>query len=162
SGAAVPGGRSRGPAAGRRRGGAAADGLLGRCAGAAPYGGAGSSRRGGAGGGRPGPRRRGPAGPRRRGGAGRGSVGGRPGRAAAMAAEGRVRAERRARRMTIGLAASVLIAGALGAGGWTWVERDRMARVTARTTLVSTALQEATGHRVRAKAAQVPDLVVWT
>ena len=53
--------------------------------------------------------------------------------------------------MTVGLAASVLIAGALGAAGWTWVERDRVARITARSAQVNTALQEATGLRGQAQ-----------
>ncbi len=83
-------------------------------------------------------------------------------RAAAMAADGRARAERRARRMTVGLAASLLIAGALGAAGWTWVERDRVSRITARTTQISTAMQEASGLRGQAKSAKVGDLITWT
>ena len=64
--------------------------------------------------------------------------------------------------MTVGLAASVLIAGALGAAGWTWVERDRIARIAARSDQVNTALQEATGLRGQAKGAAVGDLVAWT
>jgi serine/threonine-protein kinase len=83
-------------------------------------------------------------------------------RAAAIASDGRARAERRARRMTVGLAASVLFAGALGAAGWTWVERDRVARVATRSAQVNTALQEATGLRGQAQGAAVGDLVPWT
>ena len=64
--------------------------------------------------------------------------------------------------MTVGLAASVLIAGALGAAGWTWVERDRAARITASSAQVNTALQEATGLSGQARAAAVGDLVAWT
>jgi serine/threonine-protein kinase len=83
-------------------------------------------------------------------------------KATAAAAEGRAQAERRARRMTVGLAASLLIAGALGVAGWTWVERERVARVAARSTQVNAAMREATGHQVRATAAAVGDLVAWT
>jgi eukaryotic-like serine/threonine-protein kinase len=81
---------------------------------------------------------------------------------ATVAAEGRARAERRARRTTAGLAASVLIAGALGASGWRWIERDRLARMAAISTRVNTALQEATGLRGQAQGAAVGDLVSWT
>jgi serine/threonine-protein kinase len=81
--------------------------------------------------------------------------------AAAIAADGRARAERRARRMTVGLAASVLLAGFLGSAGWSWVERDRMARIAARASQVSAALQEATEHRAQAKSGQAGDLVAW-
>jgi len=83
-------------------------------------------------------------------------------RAAATAADGRARAERRALRMTVGLAASVLIAGTLGAAGWTWVERDRFARIATRSGQVNAALQEATGLWGQAQAAPIGDLVPWT
>lgn len=47
------------------------------------------------------------------------------------AAEARVRAaeERKARRLTLGLAASVLVALGLGVGGWFWIELQQEARV---------------------------------
>jgi serine/threonine-protein kinase len=83
-------------------------------------------------------------------------------RATAAAAEGRARAERRARRLTIGLAASFLVAGALGATGWRWVERDRTARLAASSVRVNAALQEATRLVGRAQGAAVGDLVPWT
>ena len=67
-----------------------------------------------------------------------------------------------ARRMTVGMAASVLIATALGAAGWTWIERDRVARIATRSAQVNTALQEATGLRGQAQGAAVGDLVPWT
>jgi len=81
--------------------------------------------------------------------------------AAAEAAEGRAHAERRARRMTVGLAASVLIAAALGAAGWRWVERDRMVRMAAISTRVNAALQEATRLTGHAQGAAVGDLAPW-
>ena len=64
--------------------------------------------------------------------------------------------------MTVGLAASVLIATALGATGWTWVERGRIARIATRSDQVNAALQEATGFRGQAQGAAVEDLVPWT
>jgi serine/threonine-protein kinase len=82
-------------------------------------------------------------------------------RATAAAAEGRARAERRARRMTVGLAASVLIAGTLGAAGWRWVELDRIRRATAMTNRVNAVLQRATQLRGQAQRAAVGDLAPW-
>jgi hypothetical protein len=64
--------------------------------------------------------------------------------------------------MTVGLAASILIAVALGAATWTWVEQQRILRNTTRSALVNTALQEATGLEGQAQAAPVGDLVAWT
>jgi serine/threonine-protein kinase len=81
--------------------------------------------------------------------------------ATAAAAEGRARAERRARRMTVGLAASVLIAGTLGAAGWRWVELDRISRNAAMSARVNTALQEATQLRGQAQRAAVGNLAPW-
>jgi serine/threonine-protein kinase len=83
-------------------------------------------------------------------------------RATAAAAEGRARAERRTRRMTVGLAASLLIAGTLGAAGWRWVERERLARIAAVSTRVNEVLQEAMRLRGRAQGATMGDLVPWT
>ncbi len=82
-------------------------------------------------------------------------------RAAAMAADGRTRAERRARRMTVGLAASVLIAVGLGVTGWTRMERDRLERISSRSGQVYAALQEATGLQGQARGAAVGNLVPW-
>jgi tetratricopeptide (TPR) repeat protein len=64
--------------------------------------------------------------------------------------------------MTVGLAASVILAGALGVAGWRVMERDRMARITASSARVGAALQEATGLVYQARTAQVGDLVSWT
>ena len=83
-------------------------------------------------------------------------------RKAAVAADGRARAERKARRMTVGLAASVLVAAALGTAGWRWVERDRMVRMATLSNRVNAAVQEATGLEGQAKGAAVGDLVPWT
>ncbi|MEE8468242.1 MAG: protein kinase, partial [Planctomycetota bacterium] len=61
------------------------------------------------------------------------------------AAESRVRAadERRARRLTLGLAASILGTVVLGGAGWAWVEKDRSQRLRETTSQVDTALEEA-------------------
>ncbi|MEE8468228.1 MAG: hypothetical protein V3T22_07220, partial [Planctomycetota bacterium] len=66
------------------------------------------------------------------------------------AAEARVRAtnERRARRLTLGLAASVLGTVILGGMGWAWVDRDRSERMRETTEQVGTALDEANLARV--------------
>ena len=82
--------------------------------------------------------------------------------AATVAAVGRARAERRVRRMTVGLAASVVITGALGTAGWRWMERDRMGRTAAAVARVNTALREATRLRGQAQGAAVGNLVRWT
>ena len=49
--------------------------------------------------------------------------------ARAQEAEAKVSAERRARRLTAALAATVLLAGVLGGAGWRWVELQRLERV---------------------------------
>jgi eukaryotic-like serine/threonine-protein kinase len=82
-------------------------------------------------------------------------------RATALAAEGRARAERRARRVTAGLAATVLIAVALGTVGWRWVELDRIRRRELISARVNAALQEATRLRGQAQTAATGDLTPW-
>jgi tetratricopeptide (TPR) repeat protein len=78
----------------------------------------------------------------------------------AQAAEVRAkaRAERRAQRLTVGLAASVVLTAALLAGGWMWVEGDRAARQAERArqesetrSAVQARLDEATDHQRRAE-----------
>jgi serine/threonine-protein kinase len=83
-------------------------------------------------------------------------------RATAAVAEAKARAERRSRRLTLALAASVLLAGALGAMGWRWVELDRMERVAALEARVNAALQKAVRLRGLAQGATLGDLVLWT
>ena len=82
-------------------------------------------------------------------------------RAGATAADGRARAERLARRMTMGLAASVLIAGALGAAGWRWVERDRMARTAAAALAVEKAVADAQLQHSLARISSAEDSPFW-
>jgi serine/threonine-protein kinase len=64
-------------------------------------------------------------------------------RQTAAQAQAKARAERRARRLTLALAASVLLAVTLGAAGWRWVELDRIGRAAALDGRVNAALQEA-------------------
>ena len=82
----------------------------------------------------------------------------------ARAAEARatMAQERRARRLTVALAASVLIAGALGAAGWRRVELERIGRATALAAQVNDALREATRLREQARSAPVGELAPWT
>ena len=82
-------------------------------------------------------------------------------RATALVAEGRARAEGQARRMTAGLAATVLIAVALGTVGWRWVELDRIRRRELISARVNAALQEATRLRGQAQTAATGDLTPW-
>jgi serine/threonine-protein kinase len=81
--------------------------------------------------------------------------------ATAAEAEAKARAERRSRRLTLALAASVLLAGVLGAAGWRWVELDRIGRAAARDARVNAALQEAVRLRGQAQGAAVEDLASW-
>jgi serine/threonine-protein kinase len=69
--------------------------------------------------------------------------------------------ERRARRLTVALAASVLMALTLGAAGWRWVELDRIARAAALEARVNSALQETVRLRGEAQAAPVGDPAPW-
>jgi serine/threonine-protein kinase len=78
--------------------------------------------------------------------------------ATAAEAEAKARVERRSRRLTLALAASVLLAGVLGAAGWRWVELDRIGRAAARDARVNAALQEAVRLRGQAQGAAVEDL----
>jgi serine/threonine-protein kinase len=81
-------------------------------------------------------------------------------RAAAQAraeeARAKAAAERRARRLTLGLAGAVLLVGVLVAGGWAWVAARRAETAAA----VNDALLKATRLREQARAAD-GDLVKW-
>ncbi len=82
-------------------------------------------------------------------------------RAAAQAkadeARAKAAAERHARRLTLGLAAVLLLGAGLTGGGWAWLE-GRRAETTA---AVNQALLDATRLREQARAADV-DLLKWT
>jgi serine/threonine-protein kinase len=80
------------------------------------------------------------------------------------AAEEKVKAHaaRRAQRLTIGLAVSVVATLLLGGGGWLWVARDREERAAAAARTVQEALTEAEQLRGKAKASPAGELVAWT
>jgi serine/threonine-protein kinase len=81
--------------------------------------------------------------------------------ATALEAQRRARAERQARRTTVGLAASILIAAALGGAGWQRIERDRLVRTAMALSRVNTAMREATEARGRARTAAPGHLDGW-
>jgi serine/threonine-protein kinase len=68
-------------------------------------------------------------------------------RKARQAAQARAVAERRARRLTLALAATVLLALTPGGGGWLWVKSDREARLAQVNREVSGALTQARALR---------------
>jgi serine/threonine-protein kinase len=61
--------------------------------------------------------------------------------------------ERKARRLTVALAAAVLLAVVLGGGGWLWLRAEREARLARTNQAVSAALAEARALRERARTA---------
>jgi serine/threonine-protein kinase len=63
--------------------------------------------------------------------------------------------EAQRRRLTVALAATVLLAVTLGGGGWLWIKTDREARQTRVAREVNEALNKATSLRERAKATPV-------
>jgi serine/threonine-protein kinase len=70
--------------------------------------------------------------------------------------------ERKRRRLTAALAASVLVtAGVLG-GGWTYLARQRTARLMATTRVVTDALAEAERLRGQAQSPSLGDLTKWS
>ena len=81
--------------------------------------------------------------------------------ARAVEAEAKASVERRARRLTAALAATVLLAGLLGGAGWRWVELQRVERVREASGRVNVALQEATRLRGLAQGAAIGDLAPW-
>jgi serine/threonine-protein kinase len=82
-------------------------------------------------------------------------------RKAREAAQAKVKAERRARRLTLALAAAVLLAVTLGGVGVRWVELDRIARTAAVEARINTALQEAVELRGKAQGAPAGELGPW-
>ncbi|HEX8203366.1 MAG TPA: serine/threonine-protein kinase, partial [Isosphaeraceae bacterium] len=73
----------------------------------------------------------------------------------------RVAAQGRA-RLTVAVAASVLVVALLGGGSWAWVRQQQAARVALTTREVNGALDEATVLWGRAKEAPIGDLLPWT
>jgi Protein kinase domain len=78
----------------------------------------------------------------------------------AAAAEARANAERRARWLTVSLAAAVLALAALGGGGYSWMQQQRAGRLAATTRAVNEALDQAVRHQGEAHAAG-DDLAKW-
>jgi len=79
-------------------------------------------------------------------------------------AEARARAltERKTRRLTLGLAAAVLLAVLVGGGGWLYVAGERQTREEEAGRAVATALGEARERRGEARKAEVGNLSPWT
>ena len=76
-------------------------------------------------------------------------------------AEARAAEERKRRRLTVALAASVvLLVGAVGSG-WAWITRDRMARALSAAEKLSEANTEARIERDRALAGPGDDITHW-
>ncbi len=81
--------------------------------------------------------------------------------ARAQEAEAKAFAERRARRLTAALAATVILGGVLGGAGWRWVELQRLERVREASGRVNLALQDATRLRGLALGAALGDSGPW-
>jgi eukaryotic-like serine/threonine-protein kinase len=69
--------------------------------------------------------------------------------------------ERKRRVLAVALAASVLITGLLGAGGWVWVTHDRLRVAEAVSLEVDKALNVAARKREQARAATSGDPTLW-
>ncbi len=81
------------------------------------------------------------------------------------AAQVRAQEERKARRLTVALAAAVLALTLLGGGGWLWHERQRAEqadRASRTERAVEEYLQEAVRLRERAEAAPPEEIAPWT
>jgi len=74
----------------------------------------------------------------------------------------RVAVERSRRRRTVALAASVLVTAGLTLGGWSYLVRQRTARLMATTQVVTEALAEAERLRGQAQSAAIGDLTKWS
>jgi len=70
--------------------------------------------------------------------------------------------ERKARRMTLALAASVLMTVLLGGGGWLWLQGQRAARLAENNLAVNEALSQATRLREQARTAQARTALALT
>jgi len=77
-------------------------------------------------------------------------------------AQARTVIERSRRRRTVALAALVLITAGVIGGGWTYLARQRTARLMATTRVVTEALAEAERLRGQAQAAAVGEMTKWS
>lgn len=84
-------------------------------------------------------------------------------RAEITAAEARVRvrAERKARRLTAGLAAAVLLALLIAGASYLWIDGNRRARVARATASVNEALEDVAEFLGEARAAPMGELAAW-
>jgi serine/threonine-protein kinase len=74
--------------------------------------------------------------------------------ARAIAARATAAQERKARRMTLALAATVLLTMFLGGGGWLWLNSQRAARLAENNRAINEALRQATSLREQTRTAQ--------
>jgi eukaryotic-like serine/threonine-protein kinase len=81
--------------------------------------------------------------------------------ARAEAAEARTRAERQARSLQLGLAASILGLMALGAGGYAWNQRQQAGRIDRTSRAINADLAEAVRLRDEAVFSPAGDLAKW-
>jgi serine/threonine-protein kinase len=81
---------------------------------------------------------------------------------AAARSAARAEQERKARRLTVALAASVLALVVLGGGGWLWLAYQRAERQRETARAVEKALAEATSLRGQAKTEPPGDLTTWS
>jgi eukaryotic-like serine/threonine-protein kinase len=77
-------------------------------------------------------------------------------RAETLAAE-----ERKRRTLSVALAASVLVTGLLGAGGWAWFNNERARRIESVHTEVNRALDSAAIKRLQARSVRGSDRTLW-
>ena len=82
-------------------------------------------------------------------------------RARAEEAHGKALAERRARRRTVALAATVLVAVTLGSVVWLSAEKRESARLAKLSGEIHSALENAVAEREKARAAGPSDLAAW-
>jgi serine/threonine protein kinase/Tfp pilus assembly protein PilF len=80
----------------------------------------------------------------------------------AREARAREEEERKRRRLTVALAASVLVTAGVIVGGWTFLTRQQTVRLAATTRVVTEALADAERLRGQAQSAALGDLTKWS
>jgi len=81
---------------------------------------------------------------------------------ARVEAQARAAEDRKRRKLTVALAASLLVTAAVVGGGWAFLARQRAARLVATTRVVTDALSEAERLRGQAQSAALGDLTKWS